>query len=175
MRQPQRQQAKEASTSVLEAYTSPTPFGSHGERVVQGQRLMQAYGDVLLGWHYFPNSARPDYYVRQLRDWKGSLEISTLDPKALAMYAGYCAWTLARAHARSGDRVAIASYPGGKDLFDQAIADFPPPTPTRTNATLLALKKQQLTARSRWNADFKGRLPLSHDNRLSLHGMGAAV
>ena len=124
MRQPQRQQAKEASTSVLEAYTSPTPFGSHGERVVQGQRLMQAYGDVLLGWHYFPNSARPDYYVRQLRDWKGSLEISTLDPKALAMYAGYCAWTLARAHARSGDRVAIASYPGGKDLFDQAIADF---------------------------------------------------
>ena len=81
MRQPQRQQAKEASTSVLEAYTSPTPFGSHGERVVQGQRLMQAYGDVLLGWHYFPNSARPDYYVPQLRDWKGSLEISTLDPR----------------------------------------------------------------------------------------------
>jgi len=117
VRQPQRQQAKEASTSVLEAYTSPTPFGSHGERVVQGQRLMQAYGDVLLGWHYFPNSARPDYYVRQLRDWKGSLEISTLDPKALAMYAGYCAWTLARAHARSGDRVAIASYLGGCVAF----------------------------------------------------------
>jgi sugar/nucleoside kinase (ribokinase family) len=85
---------------------------------------MQAYGHVLLGWHYFPNSARPDYYVPQLRDWKGSLEISTLDPKALAMYAGYCAWTLARAHARSGDRVAIAAYLGGKDAFDQAIADF---------------------------------------------------
>jgi hypothetical protein len=59
-------QAKEANPSVLEAYTSPTPFGSHGERVVQGQRLMQAYGDVLLGWHYFPDSPRPDYYVRQL-------------------------------------------------------------------------------------------------------------
>ena len=92
--------------------------------MVQGQRLMQAYGDVLLGWHYFPNSPRPDYYVRQLRDWKGSIEISTLDPKSLAMYAGYCAWTLARAHARSGDRVAIAAYLGGKDAFDQAIADF---------------------------------------------------
>jgi uncharacterized protein (DUF2252 family) len=117
-------QAKEANTSVLEPYTSPTPFSSHGERVVQGQRLMQAYGDVLLGWHYFPNSPRPDYYVRQLRDWKGSIEISTLDPKSLAMYAGYCAWTLARAHARSGDRVAIAAYLGGKDAFDQAIADF---------------------------------------------------
>jgi len=116
-------QAKEANASVLEAYTSPTPFSSHGERVVQG-RLMQAYGDVLLGWHYFPNSRRPDYYVRQLRDWKGSIEISTLDPKSLAMYAGYCAWTLARAHARSGDRVAIAAYLGGKDAFDQAIADF---------------------------------------------------
>ena len=109
-------QAKEANASVLEAYASPTPFSSHGERVVQGQRLMQAYGDVLLGSHYFANSARPDYYVRQLRDWKGSLEISTLDPKALAMYAGYCAWTLARAHARSGDRVAIASYLGGRSI-----------------------------------------------------------
>ncbi len=78
-------QAKEANASVLEAYTSPTPFSSHGERVVQGQRLMQAYADVLLGWHYFPNSRRPDYYVRQLRDWKGSIEISALDPKSLAM------------------------------------------------------------------------------------------
>ena len=97
------------------------------------------------------------------------------DPVELLESQSYCAWTLARAHARSGDRVAIASYLGGKDLFDQAIADFPPPTPTRTNATLLALKKQQLTARSRWNEDFKGRLLLSHDNRLSLHGIGAAV
>ena len=173
MRQPQRQQAKEASTSVLEAYTSPTPFGSHGERVVQGQRLMQAYGDVLLGWHYFPNSARPDYYVRQLRDWKGSLEISTLDPKALAMYAGYCAWTLARAHVAIGSPLRPIS--AAKIYSIKQLPVFPPPTPTRTNATLLALKKQQLTARSRWNADFKGRLPLSHDNRLSLHGIGVAV
>jgi len=85
---------------------------------------MQAYGYVLLGWHYFPDSSRPDYYVRQLRDWKGSFEVAGLDPQSLAMYAGYCAWTLARAHARSGDRVAIAAYLGGKDGFDQAIADF---------------------------------------------------
>ena len=92
--------------------------------MVQGQRLMQAYGDVLLGWHYFPNSPRPDYYVRQLRDWKGSIEISTLDPKSLAMYAGYCAWTLARAHARSGDRVAIAAYLGGKDAIRSSNCRF---------------------------------------------------
>ena len=117
-------QAKEANASVLEAYTSPSLLSSHGERVVEGQRLMQAYGDVLLGWHYFPNSSRPDYYVRQLRDWKGSLDIAGLDPQSLAVYAGYCAWTLARAHARSGDRVAIAAYLGGKDGFDQAVADF---------------------------------------------------
>jgi len=148
-------QAKEANASVLEAYTSPTPFSSHAERVVQGQRLMQAYGDVLLGWHSFPNSRRPDYYVRQLRDWKGSIEISTLDPKSLAMYAGYCAWILARAHARSGDRVAIAAYLGGKDAFDQAIADFSAASPTRTKATLLVLRMPQLPGRSRWNEDFK--------------------
>jgi uncharacterized protein (DUF2252 family) len=117
-------QAKEANASVLENYTSPSSFASHGERVVKGQRLMQAHGDVLLGWHYFPDSSRPDYYVPQLRDWKGSLEVAGLEPTALAMYAGYCAWTLARAHARSGDRVAIAAYLGGKDAFDQAIADF---------------------------------------------------
>jgi sugar/nucleoside kinase (ribokinase family) len=85
---------------------------------------MQAYGDVYWVGIISRTAPRPDYYVRQLRDWKGSIEISTLDPKSLAMYAGHCAWTLARAHARSGDRVAIAAYLGGKDAFDQAIADF---------------------------------------------------
>jgi uncharacterized protein (DUF2252 family) len=117
-------QAKEANASVLEAYTSPSAFDTHGQRVVEGQRLMQAYGDVLLGWHYWPNSSRPDYYVRQLRDWKGSLELAGLNPNALAEYGKLCAWALARAHARSGDRVAIAAYLGGKNVFDQAIADF---------------------------------------------------
>jgi uncharacterized protein (DUF2252 family) len=117
-------QAKEAAASVLEGYTETSAFESHGQRVVEGQRLMQAYGDILLGWHHFPDSARPDYYVRQLRDWKGSFDVATLDPQALAVYARYCAWTLARAHARSGDRVAIAAYIDDKDSFDQAIADF---------------------------------------------------
>ena len=117
-------QAKEATTSVLEAYTTASSFGSHGQRVVEGQRLMQAYGDVMLGWHHSPDSHRPDYYLRQLRDWKGSLDVAALDPQALALYGEYCAWTLARAHARSGDRVAIAAYIDDKDSFDGALADF---------------------------------------------------
>jgi uncharacterized protein (DUF2252 family) len=117
-------QAKEATASVLEGYTGGSLFDSHGQRVVEGQRLMQAYGDIMLGWHHFPDSVRPDYYVRQLRDWKGSFDVATLDHQALAIYAKYCAWTLARAHARSGDRVAIAAYIDDKDAFDQAIADF---------------------------------------------------
>ena len=117
-------QAKEATASVLEAYTSASSFESHGQRVVEGQRLMQAYGDVLLGWHHSPGSNRPDYYIRQLRDWKGSVDVAALDSQALALYGEYCAWTLARAHARSGDRVAIAAYIDDKDAFDQALADF---------------------------------------------------
>jgi sugar/nucleoside kinase (ribokinase family) len=123
--------------------------------VVKGQRLMQAHGDVLLGWHYFPDSSRPDYYIRQLRDWKGSLEVAGLDPAGLAMYAGYCAWTLARAHARSGDRVAIAAYLGGKDGFDQAIADFSAASPIRMNATSLASRGQQMLATFRYNGDYE--------------------
>ena len=118
-------QAKEATSSVLEAYTATSEFSSHGERVVEGQRLMQAYGDVLLGWRHSPRRREaPHYYVRQLRDWKGSLVLEGLGAEGLAAYAGYCAWTLARAHARSGDRLAIAGYLGSKDGFDQAIADF---------------------------------------------------
>ena len=118
-------QAKEASESVLEPHTEPSVFRSHGERVVQGQRLMQAYGDVLLGWQHSPRRRNaPHYYVRQLRDWKGSMIIEGLDVEGMTTYAGYCAWTLARAHARSGDRLAIAGYLGSKDGFDNAIADY---------------------------------------------------
>lgn len=118
-------QAKEATSSVLEAHTAPSEFRSHGERVVQGQRLMQAHSDVLLGWHHAPRRRNaPHYYVRQLRDWKGSMVVEALDAEDLETYAGYCAWTLARAHARSGDRLAIGGYLGSKDGFDQAIADF---------------------------------------------------
>jgi hypothetical protein len=95
--------------------------------VVEGQRLMQAYGDILLGWKSadVAVSGYPrDYYVRQFRDWKGSFEPADLNADQLGTYADACAWTLARAHARSGDRVAISAYLGGKDRFDVAIADF---------------------------------------------------
>lgn len=87
--------------------------------------MIQAYGDILLGWHTTKFAeAQADYYIRQLRDWKGSVEVADLDPTGLAFYGGLCARTLARAHARSGDRVAIAAYLGRKDGFDQALADF---------------------------------------------------
>jgi uncharacterized protein (DUF2252 family) len=145
-------QAKEATASVLEGFTEASPFESHGQRVVEGQRLMQAYGDILLGWHHFPDSVRPDYYIRQLRDWKGSFDVATLDPQALAVYAKYCAWTLARAHARSGDRVAIAAYIDDKDVFDQAIADF---------SVAYANKNEQDFARLQ-DAASAGTIPVQH-------------
>jgi uncharacterized protein (DUF2252 family) len=145
-------QAKEATASVLEGYTGASAFESHGQRVVEGQRLMQAYGDILLGWHHFPDGSRPDYYLRQLRDWKGSFDVAALDPQALAIYAKYCAWTLARAHARSGDRVAIAAYIDDKDAFDQAIADF---------SVAYADKNEQDFARLQGAAS-AGTIPVQH-------------
>jgi uncharacterized protein (DUF2252 family) len=145
-------QAKEATASVLEGFTEASAFESHGQRVVEGQRLMQAYGDILLGWHHFPDSVRPDYYIRQLRDWKGSFDVATLDPQALAVYAKYCAWTLARAHARSGDRVAIAAYIDDNDVFDQAIADF---------SVAYADKNEQDFARLQ-EAASAGTIPVQH-------------
>ena len=118
-------QAKEAQASVLEGYTGASRYRNHGRRVVEGQRLIQAYGDILLGWHTTRFAKVPaDYYVRQLRDWKGSAEVADLDPTGLAFYGELCATTLARAHARSGDRVAIGAYVGRKDGFEQAVADF---------------------------------------------------
>jgi uncharacterized protein (DUF2252 family) len=119
-------QAKEAEASVLEPYVGESEFGNHGERVVEGQWLMQAAGDVLLGWlpaNGFDGGAR-DFYVRQLWDGKRSVEVETLPPEGLEIYGQVCGWTLARAHARSGDRIAIGAYLGKNDSFDQAIADF---------------------------------------------------
>ncbi len=119
-------QAKEAEASVLEPYVGASEFGNHGERVVEGQWLMQASSDVLLGW--LPGTgidgANRDFYVRQLWDGKRSVEIETLPPEGLAIYGRVCGWTLARAHARSGDRIAIGAYLGKGESFDQAIADF---------------------------------------------------
>ncbi len=119
-------QAKEAEASVLEPFAGASRFENHGQRVVEGQRLMQAASDIFLGWCPalgFDGNQR-DFYVRQLWDWKRSVEVERLTPHGLELYARMCGWTLARAHARSGDRVAIASYLGGGDAFDRAISEF---------------------------------------------------
>ena len=101
-------------------------YTNHGQRVVAGQWLLQAASDIFLGWQRTNglDGVDRDYYLRQLRDWKGSAEVEGSRPEGMAIYARICGWTLARAHARSGDRVAIASYLGRHDTFDQAIADF---------------------------------------------------
>ena len=119
-------QAKEAEASVLEPYVGESEFGNHGERVVEGQWLMQAASDILLGW--LPalgfDGAKRDFYVRQLWDGKRSVDIDTLPPEGLAIYGRVCGWALARAHARSGDRIVIGSYLGKGETFDRAIAEF---------------------------------------------------
>jgi uncharacterized protein (DUF2252 family) len=120
-------QLKEAEASVLEDFLAPSEFSNHGERVVAGQRLMQASSDIFLGWVHveagIDGKAR-DFYGRQLKDWKGSAEIERMIPKGLSAYGRLCGWTLARAHARSGDRVGIAAYLGKGDTFDRAILSF---------------------------------------------------
>ena len=118
-------QVKEAQASVLEPYLRKSAFRNHGHRVVAGQRLMQAASDVFLGWQRSNEAGNSrDNYVRQLRDWKGSAEVGNMTPAGMKLYAEMCGWTLARAHARSGDRVAIAAYLGAGDVFDRAIVDF---------------------------------------------------
>jgi uncharacterized protein (DUF2252 family) len=119
-------QAKEAEASVVERFVGKSQYATHGQRVVAGQRLMQASSDIFLGWDTVigMDDRQRDFYVRQFRDWKGSIEIESLRPQGLAIYARYCGWTLARAHARSGDRIAIATYLGKSPAFDEAIAEF---------------------------------------------------
>jgi uncharacterized protein (DUF2252 family) len=116
-------QVKEATASVLEDHLPRSRYRLHGERVVQGQRMMQAASDLFLGW---TKGAEVDrhFYWRQLRDMKGSAEVESMVPVALSFYAGICGWTLARAHARSGDPVAIAEYLGEDDQFDRSITNF---------------------------------------------------
>jgi uncharacterized protein (DUF2252 family) len=120
-------QIKQAEASVLEAVLGPSEFSNHGQRVVTGQRLMQATGDIFLGWLHvdsaLDNRSR-DFYFRQLKDWKGSAEIGQMVPEAMSAYGKLCGWTLARAHARTGDRIAIAAYVGNGDSFDRAIVEF---------------------------------------------------
>jgi uncharacterized protein (DUF2252 family) len=125
-REPLFMQIKEAERSVLEPFTAKSQFANQGERVVVGQRLMQASSDIFLGWLRV-GAGTPDerdFYCRQLKDWKGSAEIEHVLPTGLAAYGRLCGWTLARAHARTGDRVAIAAYLGAGDRFDRAILEF---------------------------------------------------
>jgi uncharacterized protein (DUF2252 family) len=115
-------QVKEATTSVLEDHLPKSRYRRHGERVVRGQRMMQAASDIFLGW--FEGQEGRHYYWRQLRDMKASAVVETMVPTGMAAYANLCAWTLARAHARSGDPVAIAAYLGPYDEFEKALTDF---------------------------------------------------
>jgi uncharacterized protein (DUF2252 family) len=119
-------QAKEAQASVLERFLEPCEYENQGERVVRGQRLMQGSSDIFLGWQRVRGEGgiERDFYLRQLRDWKGSLDAERAVPRGMLLYARLCGETLARAHARSGDRVAIAAYLGRSSAFDEAIADF---------------------------------------------------
>ena len=122
-------QAKEAQASVLEGHAAASVHGNAGQRVVVGQRLMQASSDIFLGWQRVPaetsiDGQSHDYYVRQLADMKGSARVDRMDAAALALYGRLCGWTLARAHARSGDRAAIAGYLGRSTRFERAVAEF---------------------------------------------------
>ncbi len=119
-------QAKQADASVMEPFIGKSRYANSGQRVVEGQRLMQAASDIFLGWDRSAGIEETprDYYLRQLRDWKGSWPPEAMVPQVMSVYGQMCAWTLARAHARSGDRIAIASYLGGSDSFDRAIAGF---------------------------------------------------
>jgi uncharacterized protein (DUF2252 family) len=120
-------QVKEAQSSVLEPILGKSKFRNHGQRVVEGQRLMQAASDIFLGWIRNPrglDGVSRDFYIRQLWDWKASVDLETIRPLGLQLYAQMCGWTIARAHARSGDRIAIASYLGKGEVFERSLADF---------------------------------------------------
>jgi uncharacterized protein (DUF2252 family) len=147
-------QAKEAEASVIERFAGRSRYANRGQRVVAGQRLMQASSDIFLGWdRVLGLDDQPrDFYVRQFRDWKGSIEIESLRPRGLAIFARYCGWTLARAHARSGDRIAIAAYLGKSSAFEDAIADFAVRYADQNqrdyDALLVAIKEGRIQAES---------------------------
>jgi uncharacterized protein (DUF2252 family) len=120
-------QVKEAEESVLSHFVGASKYPNQGQRVVAGQRLMQASSDIFLGWQRNEaglDGRQRDFYLRQLRDWKFSIDIQAMIPRGMQIYGQLCGWTLARAHARSGDRIAIAGYLGGSDVFDEAVTQF---------------------------------------------------
>ena len=135
-------QVKEAQQSVLEPYLGKSQYATHGQRVVEGQRLMQSTSDILLGWIRTPgiDDLDRDFFVRQLWDGKGSVEVETLDPEGLASYAHFCSWTLARAHARSGDAIAVSTYMGSSGGFDDALAVFAESYADQNEADFAALQ-----------------------------------
>jgi uncharacterized protein (DUF2252 family) len=136
-------QAKEAQESVLEAFAGSSEYHDHGERVVSGQRLMQAVSDIFLGWQRLrePDGKEHHYYVRQFRDWKWSPDVTTLSVSAMKIWGRLCAWTLARGHARSGDCVAIAAYLGEGDSFDRAMASFAEAYADQNESDYMVFKK----------------------------------
>jgi uncharacterized protein (DUF2252 family) len=118
-------QMKEAGESVLEPYAGPSEYENHGQRVVVGQRMMQSATDVFLGWRRIEGlDGERDFYIRQLRDWKGSADVERIVPEGMSMYGQLCGWTLARSHARSGDPIAIGAYLGAGAVFDEAMVQF---------------------------------------------------
>ena len=142
-------QAKEAQASVLTSFAGPKSRVSNGQRVVNGQHLMQASSDIFLGWSSSVglDGVKRDYYFRQLRDWKGSAMVETMDPTRFEMYARLCGRALARAHARSGDRIAISAYLGTSDTFDKAIAEFSELYADQNEADYDALAEAEATGR----------------------------
>ena len=141
-------QAKEAQASVLEAYVGASEYEQHGQRVVVGQRVMQASGDIFLGTQQTRiDGENRDFYLRQLRDWKGSAVIEDMIPAGMITYASLCGWTLARAHARSGDRIAIAAYLGSSDRFEGAVADFAEAYADRNEADYRLMQQAVLDGR----------------------------
>jgi uncharacterized protein (DUF2252 family) len=143
-------QIKEAQRSVLEEFVGASEFENGGERVVAGQRIMQAASDIFLGWLHVPESVfgqERDYYVRQLRDWKGSIAVEAMDPQALTVYGQLCSATLAHAHSRSGDRIAIASYLGRRDVFDRAVLAFSEAYAEQNERDFAALRDAEASGR----------------------------
>jgi uncharacterized protein (DUF2252 family) len=141
-------QVKEATRSVLEDDLPNSSFPTSGQRVVEGQRLMQASSDIFLGWTKGRQNDR-FYYWRQLRDMKASAAVETMSPSGMTFYARMCGWTLARAHARSSDPVAVAEYLGDDDALDRAITQFSAEYADRTAETTKTLSRPCPTADSR--------------------------
>jgi uncharacterized protein (DUF2252 family) len=143
-------QVKEAQPSVLAEFAGPSKYSNQGQRVVEGQWLVQPVSDIFLGWQrsgVVRDGKTHDFYVRQLRDWKFSMDIDAMRPSAMLIYGELCAWTLARSHARSGDSVAIAAYLGSADTFDHAIARFASAYANQTELDHQALAKAAATGR----------------------------